>query len=132
MIKTFQGIARSAQRAGVPPSSSRSQRNPRETKSTIHYEESGKSDKFCRSTPGTSEEQSLKLSHCPKQADKKDIYDGEFGDFLDRIESGNALNAALPRNDDSNQDAMFSIEWFNDQFARAMDQARHCAMQRLA
>jgi len=100
-----------------------------ETRNTIDYNESINVNGFCKMTQSLIEEQNSKLSPYFKGINLKDAYYSNLNAFLDGILLDAKRDQALPLDDASKYYAPTSIEWFNNQFANAVDNARESAIQ---
>jgi hypothetical protein len=95
-----------------------------ETKSTVDYNESINTSVYCSFTQSFIEEQNSKLTPYFKQIDLHDSYFENLNAFLDEMAADAQRNQALQPDDASRYYFSASLQWFNIQFSRAVDEAR--------
>jgi hypothetical protein len=95
-----------------------------ETRSTVDYNESINTSRYCNFTRSFIEEQNSKLAPYFKQTDLRDSYFESLNAFMDEIAADAQRNQALQPDDASRYYFAASLEWFNNQFSRAVDEAR--------
>ena len=103
-----------------------------ETKYTVEYDEHINVEVFCKGIQDFIEEQDTKLSPYFQRADTKEAYYRELNSFLDFIETRVTFDHALAPEDTRRDYFQTSLERFNNQFAKAVDDAKDRAMQKEA
>jgi hypothetical protein len=95
-----------------------------EPKSTVDYDESLNTNRYCSLTHSFIEEQNSKLAPYFKQTDLRDTYFENLNAFMDEMAADAQRNRALQPDDTSRYYFGASLEWFNNQFSQAVDEAR--------
>jgi hypothetical protein len=95
-----------------------------ETKSTVDYNESLIPTRYCSFTQSFIEEQNSKLAPYFKKTDMRDSYFENLNAFMDEMAADAQRDHALQPDDASRYYFGASLGWFNDQFSRAVDEAR--------
>jgi hypothetical protein len=95
-----------------------------ETKNSVDYNESIDVNRFCRKTQEIIEEENAKLSPYIKHAELKSAYYANFGKLLDEMLLDVNRNKALSLDDPGRYYTVTAIEWFNEQFSTAVNDAR--------
>lgn len=84
---------------------------------------------FCRLLNGLIEEQNAKLAPHFKDIDLKPAYYSNLNSFLDAMAQDAGRDQALAVNDPNRYFAVTSIEWFDNQFTKSVDEARDNAVK---
>jgi hypothetical protein len=84
-------------------------------------------ENLCRGTRRIIDEQNSKLEPFIKKVDLTDPYYTNLNSFLDQISNDSARVQAFAPNDDKRYTVSSSLEWFNEQFERAVGEARDTA-----
>ena len=103
-----------------------------ETGNSIDYDASVDANRLCQGTRNIIEEQNSKLSPYIKQIDLTNAYYGSFDKLFGEVLLDVKRNQALSPDDSGRYYTVTAIEWFNNQFAKAVDGARDSAIQREA
>jgi len=104
-----------------------------ETRELVDYSGSISSDgvdKVCKIMQGVIDEQNTKLAPHPPHIDLEASYYSGLNSFLTQIQLDAKRVQALQPGDPNKYYALSSLEWYDDQFAKAADGARENAIQK--
>jgi len=102
------------------------------TTNSVDYSESVNTNRFCQVTRNQIEEQNSKLSPYIKKIDLTSAYYQSLDKLLGEMQIDADRNKALPMDDTGRYYTVTAIEWFNEQFSKAVDDARDSAARKEA
>jgi hypothetical protein len=103
-----------------------------ETTNSVDYSGSVNTNRFCQVTQNLIEEQNIKLSPYIKKIDLTSAYYKNLDKLLDEMQMDAVSNKALSMDDPGRYFMVTALQRFDEQFSKAVDDARDSAAQKEA